>query len=94
MSKNQAPNNSHFLPTEVIEKCINSELWVLLKGNMEIVGILRGMDMFLNLIIDDATEIVTTPAGRTFKKIEQILLNNSQIVLLVPGSRPDYLPSE
>jgi U6 snRNA-associated Sm-like protein LSm5 len=34
-------NPSHLLPSELIDRCIGSKIWVLMRGDKEIVGTLR-----------------------------------------------------
>jgi len=34
-------NPSHLLPSELIDRCIGSKMWVLMRGDKEIVGTLR-----------------------------------------------------
>ena len=34
-------NASQILPSELIDRCIGSKIWVLKRGDKEIVGILR-----------------------------------------------------
>jgi LSM domain len=41
---------------ELIESCIGKPVWVLMKGERELTGTLRGFDDYVNLILDDATE--------------------------------------
>ena len=31
-------NPSHVMPSELIDKCINSKIWVIMKGDKELVG--------------------------------------------------------
>ena len=42
--------------TELIDKCIGSKMWVLMKGDKELVGILRGFDDYVNMVLEDVTE--------------------------------------
>ena len=44
------------LPLELIDKCIGSKMWVIMKGDKEIVGTLRGFDDYVNMVLDDVTE--------------------------------------
>lgn len=37
----QQPNPSQILPSELLDKCIGSKIWILMKGEKEIVGTLR-----------------------------------------------------
>jgi U6 snRNA-associated Sm-like protein LSm5 len=59
-----------------------------MKSEREIVGTLRGFDEYVNMVLDDVTEIQITPAGRKETKADQILLNGSNICLMVPGGDP------
>ena len=34
-------NPSHVMPSELIDKCINSKIWVIMKGDKELVRALR-----------------------------------------------------
>jgi len=53
---------SRILPLELIDKAIGSKIWILMRGDTEIVGTLRGFDDYVNLVLDDAVEY--TPAAR------------------------------
>mmetsp|Transcript_27334 Transcript_27334/g.41360 ORF Transcript_27334/g.41360 Transcript_27334/m.41360 type:complete len:96 (+) Transcript_27334:158-445(+) len=79
------------LPLELIDKAIGSKIWILMRGKTEVVGILRGFDDYVNLVLDDAIEY--TPDTRTgdITRTElnsEILLNGNQIAVLVPGGSP------
>mmetsp|Transcript_17838 Transcript_17838/g.37331 ORF Transcript_17838/g.37331 Transcript_17838/m.37331 type:complete len:85 (+) Transcript_17838:85-339(+) len=80
---------SRRLPLELIDKCIGSRLWVIMKGDKELVGTLRGFDDYVNMVLDDVTEYEITPEGRQATKLDQILLNGNNIALLVPGGDPE-----
>lgn len=38
--------------TELIDKCIGSKLWIIMKGDKELVGILRGFDDYVSILKD------------------------------------------
>jgi len=95
---------SRILPLELIDKAIGSKIWILMRGDTEIVGTLRGFDDYVNLVLDDAVEY--TPAARMdgnnnnggdnsnrvmIKKELQseILLNGNHVTVLIPGSGPE-----
>ena len=78
------------LPLELIDKCIGSKLWVILRTDKEIVGTLRGFDDYVNMVLDDVTEYEMTADGRRATKLDQILLNGNTVALLVPGGEPHY----
>jgi len=46
---------THLL-AELMDKCIGSKIWVLMKGQKEIVGTLKGFDDFVNMVLEDVTE--------------------------------------
>ncbi len=51
-----APNPSHLLPSELMDRCIGSKLWVILKSERELVGTLKGFDLYVNMVLEDVTE--------------------------------------
>uniref|UniRef100_A0A8C5KWF4 Sm domain-containing protein n=1 Tax=Jaculus jaculus TaxID=51337 RepID=A0A8C5KWF4_JACJA len=58
-----------------------------LELDKEIIGTLLGFDDFVNMVLEDVTEI--TPEGK-ITKLDQSLLNGNNITMLVPGGkRPD-----
>mmetsp|Transcript_15924 Transcript_15924/g.25979 ORF Transcript_15924/g.25979 Transcript_15924/m.25979 type:complete len:86 (+) Transcript_15924:66-323(+) len=80
---------TQLLPLELIDKCIGSRIWVIMKGDKELVGTLRGIDEFVNMVLEDVVEYEITPKGKTKSNLPQILLNGNNIALLVPGGNPE-----
>ncbi|KDN52986.1 like-Sm ribonucleo protein [Tilletiaria anomala UBC 951] len=76
---------SSILPLELIDRCIGSSIWVVMKTNREFVGTLLGFDDYVNMVLDDVTEFETTPEGRKKTKLGQTLLNGNNICILIPG---------
>jgi len=37
-------------PLALIDKCIGSRIWILTKGDKELVGTLRGFDEYVNMV--------------------------------------------
>jgi len=83
------PTNQRILPLELIDKCVGSRLWIIMKGDKEIVGTLRGFDEYVNMVLDDVIEYEITPEGKRVTKLDQILLNGNNITMLVPGGNPE-----
>lgn len=78
------------LPLELIDTCIGRRLWVIMRGDVEFVGVLRGFDEFVNMVLDDVTEYARATDGSG--EVEQIaretvLLNGNNVCMLAPGSR-------
>lgn len=83
-TKQSGSNPSHLLPSELVDKCVGSRLWVraatacaarhelrpvrrepcsahrrwqvIMKGDKELVGTLRGFDVYVNMVLEDVTE--------------------------------------
>ncbi|CEG41061.1 U6 snRNA-associated Sm-like protein [Plasmopara halstedii] len=81
-------SQSRILPLELIDKCIGSRLWIVMKGDKEFLGTLRGFDDYVNMVLDDVTEYEITPDGKREVKLDQVLLNGNNVCLLVPGGFP------
>mmetsp|Transcript_17168 Transcript_17168/g.22652 ORF Transcript_17168/g.22652 Transcript_17168/m.22652 type:complete len:85 (-) Transcript_17168:237-491(-) len=80
---------ARLLPLELIDKCVGSRIWIIMKGDKELVGTLRGFDEYVNMVLDDVTEYEITPEGRRATQLDEILLNGNHICLLVPGGEPE-----
>nr|XP_034886861.1 sm-like protein LSM5 isoform X3 [Populus alba] len=79
-------NPSQLLPSELIDRCIGSKIWVIMKGDKELVGTLRGFDVYVNMVLEDVTEYEITAEGRRITKLDQILLNGNNIAIDEPDS--------
>ncbi|EAU93207.1 hypothetical protein CC1G_10275 [Coprinopsis cinerea okayama7 len=77
---------SQILPLELIDRCIGSKIWVVMKNDREFTGTLLGFDDFVNMVLEDVTEFENTPQGRKKTKLTQTLLNGNNICMLIPGS--------
>ncbi|KAL8105155.1 hypothetical protein AgCh_029086 [Apium graveolens] len=69
------------MPYELIDRCIGSKIWVIMKGDKELVGTLRGFDVYVNMVLEDVTEYEFTAEGRRVTKLDQILLNGNNIAI-------------
>ncbi|KAJ6409314.1 hypothetical protein OIU84_008916 [Salix udensis] len=74
-------NPSQLLPSELIDRCIGSKIWVIMKGDKELVGTLRGFDVYVTMVLEDVTEYEITAEGRRITKLDQILLNGNNIAI-------------
>uniref|UniRef100_A0A914H1K7 U6 snRNA-associated Sm-like protein LSm5 n=1 Tax=Globodera rostochiensis TaxID=31243 RepID=A0A914H1K7_GLORO len=85
MTSSTAVNPSTLLPLELIDKCVGSKIWVIMKNEKEIVGTLVGFDDYVNMVMEDVVEYERTPEGKRVTKLDTILLNGNHITMLVPG---------
>lgn len=60
-----------------------------MRTEREITGCLRGFDDFFNMVVDNASETEFRGGQKFVNKLDSILLNGSQICLMVPGGCPD-----
>jgi U6 snRNA-associated Sm-like protein LSm5 len=57
---------TYTLPIELLDKCIGNKVWIIMKSDKELVGVLRGFDdyfrkllliiLVLDLVLDDVKE--------------------------------------
>ncbi|PWN48174.1 hypothetical protein IE53DRAFT_370842 [Violaceomyces palustris] len=47
---------STILPLELIDRCIGSNIWVIMKSEREFSGRLLGFDDYVNMVLEDVTE--------------------------------------
>ncbi|CAD6503258.1 BgTH12-02925 [Blumeria graminis f. sp. triticale] len=81
-STNFSPMASQLLPLELIDKCVGSKIWVVMKGDKEFTGVLLGFDDYVNMVLEDVTEIDYLG---NHNKLSKILLNGNNICMLIPG---------
>ncbi|PVU90311.1 hypothetical protein BB560_006207 [Smittium megazygosporum] len=73
---------SQLLPLELIDKCVGSKIWIVMKSNKEFVGTLLGFDDYVNIVLEDVTEYEYQPSGEvSTNSVNQILLNGNNIVM-------------
>jgi len=66
----------------LVDKCIGSRIHIIMKNEKELVGTLLGFDDYVNMVLEDVTEYEQTMEGRRVTKLEQILLNGSNITMV------------
>lgn len=72
----------NLLPLELIDKCVGSQIWVIMNGGKEFTGKLVGFDDYVNMVLENVTEI--DPAEGNVQ-LPKILLNGNNICMMVPG---------
>ncbi len=70
------------LPLELVDKCIGSQIWVLMKSDKEFTGTLLGFDDYVNMVLENVTEYEKTENGYETTKLDQILLNGTNICMV------------
>ena len=49
-------SGAQLLPMALINKSIGHRVWIIMKGEKELVGTLRGFDEWVNMVLDDVKE--------------------------------------
>lgn len=68
------------LPLELIDKCVGSYIWVIMKTGKEFAGTLEGFDDYVNMVLSDVTEYDYT--GEPPTKMKKILLNGNNVCMV------------
>ncbi len=78
----------------MIDKCIGSKIWIVMQGDKEYFGCLRGFDEYMNIVMDEVKEYSYAGAGGKrvlVSQMESMLLNGAHICLMIPGDNPPPL---
>ncbi|TGO46865.1 hypothetical protein BOTNAR_0560g00020 [Botryotinia narcissicola] len=70
---------SQLLPLELIDKCVGSKIWVVMKGDKEFTCTLTGFDDYVNMVLEDVIEFDHQSGSQT--KLPKILLNGNGIAM-------------
>ncbi|KAL1894144.1 RNA-binding protein lsm5 [Ceratocystis pirilliformis] len=73
---------SQLLPLELIDKCVGSRIWVIMKGDKEFTGTLMGFDDYVNMVLEDVIEF---DYSGNHTKLPKLLLNGNNVCMLIPG---------
>lgn len=62
-----------------LKKYMEKRLFVQLNGNRKVIGILRGYDVFLNIVLDEAVE---EKAGGERQRLGMVVIRGNSVVML------------
>ncbi|ORY16306.1 hypothetical protein BCR34DRAFT_476659, partial [Clohesyomyces aquaticus] len=74
---------------ELIDKCLGSRVWVLMKDDKEYVGTLLGFDDYVNMVLEEAVEY---DYSYGITKMKKVLLNGSGVVVVGHPTPSPTLP--
>ncbi|KAJ3046768.1 hypothetical protein HK097_000530 [Rhizophlyctis rosea] len=66
-------------PTPELKKYMDKKLSITLNGNRKVVGVLRGYDPFMNLVLEDAVEYVSEEDRRP---IGQAVIRGNSVTVM------------
>ncbi|KAK3197273.1 hypothetical protein GRF29_1536g1243102 [Pseudopithomyces chartarum] len=84
------PKAQHpLLPLELVDKCVGSQIWIIMNNQKEFVGTLIGFDDYVtDMVLEDVREIDPVE-GET--RMSKILLNGNNICMMVPGGDGEWV---
>ncbi|GAB7343318.1 hypothetical protein MBLNU457_1367t1 [Dothideomycetes sp. NU457] len=62
-----------------LKKYLDRRLFVQLNGSRKVIGILRGYDVFLNIVLEDAIE---EKADGSKERVGQVIIRGNSVVML------------
>ncbi|KIW91685.1 hypothetical protein AYL99_05086 [Fonsecaea erecta] len=62
-----------------LKKYMEKRLFVQLNGNRKVIGVLRGYDVFLNIVLDEAVE---EKAGGERERLGMVVIRGNSVVML------------
>ena len=74
-------------PLTLLEASVGTEVWVIMRGEREIRGLLAGYDDYVNLVLENIREY--DAKGQLIDSEPSMLLNGNNIVGISPGKRSD-----
>ncbi len=71
---------------EILSKSIDAQVLVELKGRRKVKGRLQGYDQHLNLLLEDAEELVFDPETEqeTITQINTVIVRGDNVVIVSP----------
>ncbi|KAF8359024.1 snr-7 [Pristionchus pacificus] len=67
-----------------LKKFMDKEMELKLNGNRRISGVLRGFDPFMNMVIEDAIEILKTGEQN---RLGMVVIRGNSVVIMEPKER-------
>ncbi|KAL2216277.1 hypothetical protein M432DRAFT_641967 [Thermoascus aurantiacus ATCC 26904] len=62
-----------------LKKYMEKRLFVQLNGNRKVIGVLRGYDVFMNIVLDEAVE---EKAGGEKVRLGMVVIRGNSVVML------------
>ncbi|MCJ1333193.1 Serine/threonine-protein kinase smg1 [Thelotrema lepadinum] len=62
-----------------LKKYLDKRLFIQINGSRRVIGVLRGYDVFLNVVLDDAVEELE---GGEKKRIGMVVIRGNSVVML------------
>ncbi|BFU25550.1 LSM domain containing protein [Entamoeba histolytica HM-1:IMSS-B] len=78
------------LPTQILLEWINTKVWIILKSQREFVGIMKGIDEYTNIILQDCIEYEIKDNKENYQTQHKlILVSGNGIDMISKGEKTD-----
>jgi len=77
------PNIRNKNPLEILQNAQNSQILLRLKDGTEYKGLLKEIDLYMNCILEDATEIME---GSPVAKYNEIFIRGNNLLFIKPDA--------
>lgn len=81
MSRNEQPRSKN--PLSILQNAQNSIILLRLKDGTEYKGLLKEIDAYMNMILEDATEIMD---GSPVAKYNEIFIRGNNLLFIKPDA--------
>ena len=68
-------------PLDILNKALENPVLIKLKGGVEFRGKLRGFDIHMNLVLEDAEEI---KEGKSIRRLGTVVVRGDNVVFISP----------
>ncbi len=68
-------------PLDVLHKTLESPVIVSLKGNREYRGKLKGYDIHMNIVLENAEELIN---GEATRKLGKVIIRGDSVIFISP----------
>ena len=83
MSRNNIPPKKSKNPLTILQNAQNSKILLRLKDGTEYRGFLKEIDAYMNMILEDATEIMD---GSPVAKYNEIFIRGNNLLFIKPDA--------
>jgi len=86
MERNTMSDSNATRPLDLLNRSLEARVLVKLKGGRELRGKLKGFDLHMNLILDEAEEVIDKNNN---KMVGTVIVRGDNVILLSPAIKTE-----